>query len=99
MRDVASSTGCARRVVELGVSSTSARGVQLVGKAGLIAEIYSALWPKSRRFEQSASACPFFTTKIAPDDQQVVLGGMRDAAPTCIDSELRKCLDSSRTLW
>ena len=38
MFDVALSTGCARRVVELGVSSTSAaRGVQLVGKAGLIA--------------------------------------------------------------
>ena len=38
MCDVALSTSCARRVVELGVSSTSAaRGVQLVGKAGLIA--------------------------------------------------------------
>ena len=40
MCDVALSTGCARRVVELCVSSASAaRGVQLVGKAGLIAEI------------------------------------------------------------
>ena len=37
MGNVALSTGCARRVVELGVSSTAARGVELVGKAGLIA--------------------------------------------------------------
>ena len=40
MCDVALSTGCARRVVELDVLSTStARGVQLVGKAGLIARV------------------------------------------------------------
>ena len=38
MCDVALSTGCARRAVELALWSTSAaRGVQLVGKAGLIA--------------------------------------------------------------
>ena len=38
MCNVALSTGCARRVVELSVSSTSAaRGAQLVGKAWLIA--------------------------------------------------------------
>ena len=42
MCDVALSTGCARRAVELNVSSTSAaRGVQLVGKAGLIAGLDS----------------------------------------------------------
>ena len=43
--DVALSTDCARRVVELGVSSTlTTRSVQLVGKAGLIAgvEFYAA---------------------------------------------------------
>ena len=46
MCDVALPTGCARRVVELGVSSTSAApGVQLVGKAGLITrfEFYAAI--------------------------------------------------------
>ena len=54
MCDVALSTGCARRVVELGVSSTSAaRGVQLVGKAGLIArvEFYAAAFTGDSNFQ------------------------------------------------
>ena len=42
MCDVALSTGCARRAIELAVWSTSAaRGVQLVGKGGLIADVDS----------------------------------------------------------
>ena len=58
MCDVAFSTGCARRAVELCVSSTSAaRGVQLVGKAGLITEIefYAAAFMPGSSFQYARS--------------------------------------------